>query len=553
MNKPWLKHYSAGISPEINRGQYESINDLFNESVTTYAERKAFVNFGTDLTFANLDQLSRKFASFLQNVAHLQKGDRVAIQLPNILQYPVAMFGILRAGLVVVNTNPLYTAREMRHQFKDSGAKAILIFGDCVPHLAEVLADTNIETVVITAATDMLGVPAGQLVQKDNKFVPSTSIPDALSFYQAIQLGAEHEVRPVQCRADEPAFLQYTGGTTGVSKGAELTHGNIVANVMQIVEWMRPQLNKGEEIALLALPMYHIFALTVNALTLIYYGGTNVMVTNPRDIPTFIKILAAHRFSVVTGLNTLFNALMNHPEFGSVNFSSLKVTVSGGMPLQKVVADRWRALTGNSMAEGYGLTETSPVVTMNPLDGREKLGSIGLPLPSTEIMLCDDDGQEVAPGESGEIWIRGPQVMRGYWNQPEETAKVMAPGGWFKSGDVGVIDDEGFIKIVDRKKDMILVSGFNVYPNEVEEVVSLHPKVLEVAAIGVSDIKSTEAVKIFVVARDTSLSSDELMDHCKVNLTSYKIPKYIEFRKELPKSNVGKLLRRELREPVATI
>ncbi len=538
MNKPWLEHYAAGIAHEIDPTQYQSINDLAAAGMQKYSEREAFINFGTPLTFANLDKLAGDFASFLQNVAKLRKGDRVAIQLPNILQYPVAMFGALRAGLVVVNTNPLYTAREMRQQFRDSGAKAIVIFADCAPALAQVLPDTEIETVVVAGVGDML----------INGVAPPFALPTAYAFYQALVLGADKPLNPQACTANDLAFLQYTGGTTGISKGAELTHGNIVANVLQNVEWMRPYLKMGEEVALLALPMYHIFALTVNALTMVHYGGTNVMVTNPRDIPEFIKTLKLYPFTVITGLNTLFNALMNNPEFAEVDFAKLKITVAGGMALQSVVAERWEKFTGKAIAEGYGLTETSPVATMNPLHGKPKMGTIGLPLPSTEVKLCDENGTEVAIGEAGEVCVRGPQVMRGYWHQPEETAKVMAPGGWLKTGDVGMMDAQGFVKIVDRKKDMILVSGFNVYPNEVEEIVAMHPKVLEVAAIGVADERSTEVVKIFVVAKDPTLTAEELMGFCKINLTTYKLPKYIEFRKELPKSNVGKLLRRELRE-----
>jgi long-chain acyl-CoA synthetase len=552
MNKPWLKSYPKGVAPEIDVTLFNSVNDLFEESVHKYRDRQAFTNMGAEISFEDLNYLSADFASFLQNVAKLKKGDRIALQMPNVLQYPVAMFGALRAGLVVVNTNPLYTAPEMQKQFKDSGCKAIVILSNCASRLEEIIHQTDIETVVVTGVGDMLGFPKSLVVNSVLKYVkkmvPSYNLPNAYSFYQALDLGADSRFLPEKCVATDLAFLQYTGGTTGVSKGAELTHGNIIANMLQIAEWMRPLLIEGEEIAILALPLYHIFSLTVNALTLMYYGGTNVMITNPRDIAGFIKTLRQTPFTVFPSLNTLYNALMNHPDFLKIDFSKLKVSVAGGMALQMAVAQRWLKMTGTTLVEGYGLTETSPVAAVNPITGGDRLGTIGIPVPNTEIILCDDDGKEVALGQPGEIWIRGPQVMKRYWNQPEETAKVMDPAGWFKSGDVGVMDPDGFIKIVDRKKDMILVSGFNVYPNEIEDVVAHHPKVLEVAAIGVPDDKSTEAVKIFVVAKDPTLTAEELMAYCKANLTGYKMPKHIEFRKELPKSPVGKILRRELRD-----
>jgi long-chain acyl-CoA synthetase len=398
----------------------------------------------------------------------------------------------------------------------------------------------------------MLGFPksliVNSVVKYVKKMVPSYHLPNAYSFYQALDLGADNRFKPEKCTREDLLFLQYTGGTTGISKGAELSHGNLIANMLQIIEWLRPSLVEGEEVAILALPLYHIFSLTVNALAIPFYGGTNIMVTNPRDIPAFIKTLRANPFSIFLGLNTLFNALMNNPDFMKIDFSKLKISVAGGMALQIAVAERWMKMTGTRLVEGYGLTETSPVACVNPIDGGDRIGTIGLPVPNTDVILCDDDGKEVPQGQSGEIWIRGPQVMRGYWHQPEETARVMAPGGWFKSGDIGVMDPDGFIKIVDRKKDMILVSGFNVYPNEIEDVVAHHPKVLEVAAIGVPDPKSTEAVKIFVVPKDPSLTEAEIMAFCKESLTAYKLPRHIEFRKELPKSPVGKILRRELRE-----
>jgi long-chain acyl-CoA synthetase len=552
MNKPWLKNYPTGVAHEIDVHRYKSVIELFEESVHKFRDKTAFINMGAQITFEDLNYLSADFASFLQNVAKLKKGDRIAIQMPNVLQYPVALFGAIRAGLVVVNTNPLYTAREMKKQFKDAGCKAIVILSNCAHNLEEVLHETDIETVVVNGVGDMLGFPKSVIVngvlKYVKKMVPDYKLPGAYSFYQALDLGADNRFKPEKCGPDDLLFLQYTGGTTGVSKGAELTHGNLIANMLQTVEWLRPALVEGEEVAILALPLYHIFSLTVNAMIIPFYGGTNIMVTNPRDIPAFIKTLRAYPFSIFLGLNTLFNALMNNPDFMKIDFSKLKVSVAGGMALQIVVAERWMKMTGTRLVEGYGLTETSPVACVNPIGGGDRIGTIGLPVPNTDVILCDDDGKEVPLGQSGEIWIRGPQVMRGYWHQPEETARVMAPGGWFKSGDIGVMDADGFIKIVDRKKDMILVSGFNVYPNEIEDVIAHHPKVLEVAAIGVPDPKSTEAVKVFVVPKDPSLTETELMAFCKENLTGYKLPRHIEFRKELPKSPVGKILRRELRE-----
>ena len=555
--KPWLDHYPKGVAHEINPDRFDSVNDLFEESVHKFRDNVAFSNMGTELTFEDLNYLSADFAAFLQNVAKLKKGDRMAIQMPNLLQYPVVMYGALRAGVVVVNTNPLYTAREMRHQFRDSGVKAIVVFAASAHNLAEIIKDTEIETVVVTNVGDLLGFPKSMIVNSMVKYVkkmiPEYNLPGAYSFYEALDLGADHNFKPETCHGSDLAFLQYTGGTTGVSKGAELTHRNIISNMLQIAEWIRPLLVEGEESAVLALPLYHIFSLTVNGLTIMYYGGANVMITNPRDIPGFIKTLKNNKFTVCIGLNTLYNAMMNHPDFSKLDFSQLKISVAGGMALQGAVAQRWQKITGTPLIEGYGLTETSPLVSCNPPDGTDKVGTIGLPAPSTEIKLADDRGNEVGDGQSGEIWVRGPQVMRGYWRQPEETAAILTNDGWLKTGDIGVMDQQGFIKIVDRKKDMILVSGFNVYPNEIEDVVAHHPKVLEVAAIGVPDSKSTEAVKIFVVPRDPSLTAEELLAYCRENLTGYKMPKHIEFRKDLPKTPVGKILRRELRTPTATV
>ena len=555
MEKIWFKSYPKGVPHTIDSGRYQSIGDLFYESSQKYRDRAAFENFGSSLSFEDLFFMSNDFAGFLQK-SGLKKGDRVAVQLPNILQYPVVMFAILRAGLVVVNTNPLYTPKEMKHQFCDSGAKALIIYDGAAAHLQEILTDTPIETVVVTGIGDLLGWPKSWvyngMLKYVKKMIPAYDLPNALSFYEALDIGAEAGFDPPAVTPEDLAFLQYTGGTTGVSKGAMLSHGNMISNMLQIVAWMKPLLREGEEITVGALPMYHIFSMTLNCLAFVYFGGTNVLITNPRDIPGFIKVLKSYKFTAFPGLNTLFNALMNHPEFLSVDFSSLKIAVAGGMALQNSVALRWQELTHSQIVEGYGLTETSPVTNCNPIDGTARVGTIGPPLPSTEIKLVDDQDKEVTdPKASGEICVRGPQVMKGYWQKPEETAKVMLADGWLRTGDIGQIDDDGFFRIVDRKKDMILVSGFNVFPNEIEEVVSSNPKVLEVAAIGVPDSKSGEVVKIFVVKKDASLTEEELKTYCGEQLTHYKLPKYIEFRTELPKSNVGKILRRELRKPSA--
>lgn len=550
MDKPWLKRYPKGVPNEIDPNRFQSITDLFEESVHKFRDKDAFVNMGSSISFEDLNYLSADFAAFLQ-AEGLKKGDRIAIQMPNLLQYPVVLFGALRAGLIVVNTNPLYTAREMKYQFKDSGAKALVIFANSAHLLQDILPETDIQTVVVTEVGDLFGFPKATiingLVKYVKKMVPKYDLPDAYSFYEALDIGSDATFRPVKTGPEDIAFLQYTGGTTGVSKGAMLTHRNVISNMMQIFEWIKPKLVEGEEVAILALPLYHIFSLTVNALAIFYYGATNLMVTNPRDIPGFVKLLKKNRFTVFPGLNTLFNGLMNNQEFKTLNFSNLKISVAGGMALQKSVAERWINMTKTPVVEGYGLTETSPVAACNPIDGNDKVGCIGLPVPSTEMKLVDDDGKDTLEGP-GEIWIRGPQVMKGYWQRPDETEKVMTKDGWFKSGDVGVMDSEGYFKIVDRKKDMILVSGFNVYPNEIEEVVASHPKVLEVAAVGVPDKNSTEVVKIFVVPKDPTLTTEEIMAFCKQNLTGYKLPRHVEFRKDLPKTNVGKILRRELRD-----
>ena len=548
--KPWLKHYPKTVSPEINPEQYRNILDIFDEAVRKFRNRPCFTNMGVTLTFEELDQKVGDFTSFLQNELKLKKGDRIAIQMPNLLQFPIALFASLRAGLVVVNTNPLYTAHEMEHQFRDSGARAVIILANYAHLLEKVLAETHVESVVVTEIGELFPFPknfiVNSVVKHVKKMVPPYHLPKAYSFQQALQIGTRTPYKGVESVAQDIAFLQYTGGTTGVSKGAVLTHRNIISNMLQIVEWMKPLLKEGEETVITALPMYHIFSLTVNCLGLMRYGGHNILITNPRDIPDFIKTLKKHPFTVMTGVNTLFNALMNHPQFTSIDFKPLKVSVAGAMALQKPVAEKWKKLVGTPILEGYGLTEASPVVCCNPLGGGEQVGTIGLALPSTDLAFMDDNMNPVAPGEEGELCVKGPQVMREYWQRPDETAKVLQKG-WLKTGDIAVLQEDGFVKIVDRKKDMILVSGFNVYPNEVEEAVASHPGVLECAAIGVPDVHSGEIVKIFVVKKDANLTEAEVIRHAKESLTGYKVPKQVEFRTELPKTNVGKILRRQLR------
>lgn len=552
MERIWLKSYPKGIPHEIDLSAYSSLIDVYEESVQKFPSRKAFSNMGVSLTFSELDRKVDQFASFLQNELKLKKGDRIAIQMPNLLQFPVVTFAALRAGLTIVNTNPLYTAKEMEHQFKDSGAKAIVILANFGNHLEAILKNTSIESIVVTELADLFPTPkrilVNSVVKYIKKMVPAFNLPQAYTFRQALELGAMKPSQRVSCTQDDIAFLQYTGGTTGVAKGAMLTHRNVLANMTQMRLWMSPKLREGEEIAIAALPMYHIFALTLNCLALLRYGAENILITNPRDIPAFIKELKKNPFTVLAGVNTLFNALMHNPEFTSINFSQVKVSVAGAMTLQKAVADKWTTLTKSVLVEGYGLTETSPVISCNPIDGTDRVGTIGLPMPSTDVKLIDDDGNEVPMGEPGELCAKGPQVMKGYWNRPDETEKVLSADGWLKTGDIATVDSDGFFKIVDRKKDMILVSGFNVYPNEVEEAVVSHPGVLEVAAIGVPDEHSGEIVKIVVVKKDPSVTAEELIAHARKSLTNYKVPRMVEFRTELPKTNVGKILRRALRE-----
>ncbi|QMW02630.1 AMP-binding protein [Spirosoma foliorum] len=549
---PWRRFYPKGVPYEINPDAYTSLGALLEEGCHRFADRPAYACLGKQITFGELDKLSAQFASFLQNDLGLQKGDRLAIQMPNTLQYPVAMFGALRAGLAVVNTNPLYTPREMQHQFKDSGAKAIVILANFASHLEKIIDRTDIKHVVITQLGDLLGFPKKQIVNAVVKYVkklvPAYSLPDAISFNDALSRGSTQPLKPVAVQNTDLAFVQYTGGTTGVSKGAMLTHRNIIANVEGQHCWMKPAgVADGEGIYVAALPLYHVYALTTNALAALKSGSMNLLITNPRDMNAFIDDLKKYKFTAFTGVNTLYNGLLNHPRIGEVDFSHLKVTSAGGMALQTAVAERWTKLTGNTPCEGYGLTETSPVLSSNPIDGTVRVGTIGIPWPSTEMKLIREDGTDAPIGEPGEIVARGPQVFKGYYNRPEETAQAML-GDWFKTGDIGMMNEDGFFKIVDRKKDMILVSGFNVYPNEIEDVVSQCPGVMEVACIGIPDEKSTEVVKIFVVKKDPNLTVDTIKEFCRENLTPYKVPRVIEFRDELPKSNVGKILRRPLRD-----
>lgn len=549
---PWQRFYPKGVPYEINPDAYSSLAALIEEGCERFSDKPAYACMGKQITYGELNTLSNQFASFLQHDLGLKKGDRIAIQMPNTLQYPVAMFGALRAGLAVVNTNPLYTPREMQHQFNDSGAKAIVILANFAANLEKIIDQTKIETVIITQLGDLLGFPKKQIVNAVVKYVkklvPAYHLPKAISFNDALHRGSRQAFQPVAIQNSDLAFVQYTGGTTGVSKGAMLTHRNIIANVEGQHAWMQPcGIVEGAGIFVAALPLYHVYALTTNALSALKNGCMNLLITNPRDLNAFIDDLKKYKITAFTGVNTLYNGLLNHPRIGEVDFSHLKVTSAGGMALQTSVAERWTKLTGNTPCEGYGLTETSPVLSSNPVDGTVRVGTIGIPWPSTVMKIIREDGSDAPTGEAGEIVARGPQVFPGYYNRPDETAKVMI-GDWFKTGDIGVMNEDGFFKIVDRKKDMILVSGFNVYPNEIEDVVAQCPGVLEVACIGVPDEKSTEIVKIFVVKKDPALTADAIKAYCRENLTPYKIPKLIEFRTELPKSNVGKILRRPLRD-----
>jgi len=547
----WLKEYPAGVPHTVDVSQYSSVADVVDQACERFRKQPAFECMGSAMSYDEVDRLSQDFASYLQNVLQLNKGDRVAVMMPNLLQYPVAIFGILRAGMVVVNVNPLYTPRELEHQLKDSGARAIVIVENFCTTLQEVIAKTKVEAVLTTQLGDMASFPKSLItnfvVKRVKKMVPAWELPGSIPFRTALARGKAQPYHRVGLTHDDVAFLQYTGGTTGLSKGATLSHGNVVGNLMQMRAWMGSQLADGEDLIITALPLYHIFALTVNCLLFVSVGGKNVLIPNPRDMPGFVKELAKHKFTAFTGVNTLFNGLLNTPGFADIDFGPLKFTVGGGAAVQQAVAEKWRAVTGKALTEGYGLSETSPGVCFGPLDKPDWNGTIGLPLPGTLVSLRDDDEKEVAVGEPGELCVKGPQVMQGYWKKPEDNAKSFTKDGFFKTGDVATMDAKGYFKIVDRKKDMILVSGFNVYPNEIEDVVARHPKVLECACIGVPDAKTGEAVKVFVVKKDASLTADELKEHSKNLLTGYKVPKIFEFIDALPKSNVGKILRKELR------
>jgi long-chain acyl-CoA synthetase len=552
MDYSWFKSYDSGVPHTIDVNEYSSLKDIVENSFKKFSDRPGFSCMGKTFTYAEIDDLSAKFASYLQHELGLGKGSRVAIMMPNILQYPIALFGILRAGMVAVNVNPLYTERELEHQLNDSGAETIIIFENSANILQKVISNTPIKNVITTAIGDMLGFPKSLIVnfviKHVKKMVPAFELAKAIDFTDALSKGDASKLNDVSLSHEDIAFLQYTGGTTGVSKGAVLTHGNIVANMLQARAWLKNEIREGEEIIITPLPLYHIFSLTANCFIFSSIGALNVLITNPRDIPGFVKELSKWKFTAITGVNTLFNALLNNEGFKNLDFSSLKLTLGGGMAVQRPVAEKWKQVTSKPLIEAYGLTETSPAACINPLTLPEYNGMIGIPIPSTVVKVVDDDGNEVALGERGEIAIKGPQVMQGYYNRPDETAKVMTEDGFFKTGDIGVQDENGYFKIVDRKKDMILVSGFNVYPNEIEDVIAGHDKILEVAAIGVPSEKSGEVVKIFVVKKDESLTEDEVIEYCRQELTGYKVPKFVEFRTELPKSNVGKILRKDLRE-----
>ena len=550
MEKIWLKSYPPGVPAEIDINQYASLREVLEESCAKFGSRPAYSCMGRTITFTELDRLSAAFGAFLQ-ARGLNKGARVALMMPNVLQYPVCLFGILRVGCTVVNVNPLYTPRELEHQLNDSGAEMIVVVENFAHTLADVLSKTEVKHVIVTTIGEMIGLK-GVLVdfvlRHVKKMIPAWKIPAATRLSDALAEGGRRKLEPVAIGHEDIAFLQYTGGTTGVAKGAMLLHRNIIANLLQAGAWVKPFLGNKRHVVITPLPLYHIFSLTANCLIFMTLGAENVLITNPRDIPGLVKEMSKHSFTAITGVNTLFNALLNNAEFQKLDFSTLQMTLGGGMAVQKAVADRWEKVTGKPLIEAYGLTETSPAATINPLDLPEYNGAIGLPISSTDLVLRDDDGKDVALGDRGEICIKGPQVMAGYWKRPEETAKVIDRDGWLATGDIGVVDERGYVRIVDRKKDMILVSGFNVYPNEIEAVVAMHPGVLECAAVGVPDAKSGEAVKLFVVKKDPALTAEALLAHCREQLTGYKCPRDVEFRTELPKSNVGKILRRELRD-----
>ncbi|WP_266158498.1 AMP-binding protein [Dyella silvatica] len=550
--RPWLKHYPDGIPAQVDINQYASVVAVLDEAFERFRDRPAFTNFGKQISYGQLDELSQHFANYLTGELKLSKGDRIALMMPNVLQYPIALFGALRAGMVVVNTNPMYTGRELKHQLEDAGAKAIVVLDNFAATLQQVVAETSIKHIVTTGIGDLLGFPKGALInfvlKHVKKLVPAFQLPHAVRFRDALARGATHPAQKATLNHDDIAFLQYTGGTTGVAKGAMLTHGNMVANMMQAGAWIGTNAKLGHEVIITALPLYHIFSLTANGLVFMRLGGLNWLITNPRDMPGFVKELKKSQFTALTGVNTLFNGLLNTPGFAELDFSRLHLTLGGGMAVQRAVAERWKKVTGCTLAEAYGLTETSPAVCINPLDIKAYNASIGLPVPSTDVAIWSEDGKPLPTGEVGELMVHGPQVMKGYWQRPDETIKVLGDDGWLHTGDIARMDENGYFYIVDRKKDMILVSGFNVYPNEVEDAVMLHPGVAEVAAVGIADEHSGEAVKLFVVRKDPNLTVEDLKQFCRDNLTGYKRPKIIEFRDSLPKSNVGKILRRELRD-----
>ncbi|HXE78823.1 MAG TPA: AMP-binding protein [Rhodanobacter sp.] len=553
IERPWLKHYPPGVPEHIDLDQYSSVPAMLEESFSLFHDRPAFASFGRVLSYRQIDELSLQFAGYLTGVLELSKGDRFAIMLPNVLQYPIALFGALRAGLIVVNVNPLYVARELEHQLNDAGAKAIVVLDNFAATLQEVLPRVPVKHVITTGLGDLLGFPKGPVInfvlRHIKKMVPAFNLPGAVRFRRALALGAGQNLPDVVLTHADTAFLQYTGGTTGVAKGAVLTHGNMIANMLQAAAWIGTEhIKHGKEVIITALPLYHIFSLTANGLVFARLGGLNWLITNPRDMRGFVKELRHSRFTAITGVNTLFNGLLHTPGFAELDFSRLHLTLGGGMAVQRSVAERWKKTTGCTLAEAYGLTETSPAVCINPLHLADYNGSIGLPIPSTDVAIWSEDGQPLPPGETGELMVRGPQVMKEYWQRPEETRKALTAEGWLHTGDIAKMDADGYFYIVDRKKDMILVSGFNVYPNEVEATVMEHPGVLEVAAVAAPDEHSGEVVKLFVVRKDPSLTAEALQQFCHDRLTGYKRPRYIEFRDSLPKSNVGKILRRELRD-----
>ena len=549
--RPWLKHYPANMPANIDPNTYKNLLEVLDITFKKYRYKTAFTCFGKDMTFDEVDRYSKQFAAYLHSRG-LEPGDKLAIMMPNILQYPIVLFGALRAGLVIVNTNPLYTPREMKHQFNDSGATAIVIIENFAYHLESILSEVPIKTVIVASMGELVGGLKGGLinfmVRKVKKMVPKFNIPSTVSVKHAIKEGAKFSIKPFESKPEDVVALQYTGGTTGLSKGAMLTNRNLVANMLQMRSSCGVVLkDDGSEVAFCPLPLYHIFAFTVNCMGLFSMGARNILIPNPRDLPAVIKEIKTYRPTIFVGINTLFNALLNHPDFEKLDHSALVFGLGGGMAMNRAVSEKWQQITKSPLVEGYGMTETSPCASTNPADGTGKLGSIGMPLPSTEMRIVDEAGYPLSMGETGEIQIKGPQVMKGYHNRPDATAEVLKDG-WMCTGDIGIMDEDGYFKIVDRKKDMILVSGFNVYPNEIEDVLAMHPKVMESAAVGVKDVKSGELVKVFIVKKDKSLTEEEVLEHCRTNLTAYKIPKFIVFKDDLPKTNVGKILRRELRD-----